>query len=123
MPDGGESVTGYVKAGRICKVSQWVGLSVCVRLFDYYFNEKGQVIAVLETEKDYPEKKNGELDDNKLKSAFFGRYYIAGNKAVAIKSTGKKRQGEMPSDGYVLALVKNVSPYAAMVQRQVLKTK
>lgn len=123
LPDGGESVTGYVKAGGICKISQRVGLSVCVRLFDYYFNQKGQVIAVLETEKDYPEKKNGELDYNKLKDAFFGRYYMVGNKVIAVKATGKKRQDEMPSKMYVLVLVKNVSPYTAMIGRQAQKIK
>jgi len=91
MTDGGGHLTGYFKNGQIKKIIEWIGLSYCVRTFEYYFWD-GQLIFVYEKEEDFPYiEATGSLDHTKLELAFEGRYYFDNGKLIETKVTGKKR--------------------------------
>jgi len=93
--DGGQELTGYYKNGEIKKIIYSVGISVCMRTFQYYF-ANNQLIFVFEKEEDNPEVKDSSgqfigFDYSKPEPAFEGRYYFDKGKLIEIKVKGKKR--------------------------------
>jgi hypothetical protein len=120
QPDGGTSLTGYYKKDTIYKLSVWIGLSYCVRQYDYYL-KNGKPFFIYETEKDFPETKDGGLDNSKLNLAFEGRYYLDDGKAIDIKITGKKRMDEKTTTASIMALVADAKSYAKLMSVRVKK--
>lgn len=91
MTDGGGILTGYFKNGQIKKITERVGLSYCIKTFEFYFWD-GQLIFVYEKEEDFPYiEATGSLDLTKLELAFEGRYYFDNGKLIETKMKGKKR--------------------------------
>ena len=91
MTEGGGELTGYFKTGQIKKIVERIGLSYCVRTFEYYFWD-GQLIFVYAKEEDFPYiDSTGTLDYTKLELAFEGRYYFDNGKIIETKMTGQKR--------------------------------
>ena len=91
MTDGGGELTGYFKNGQIKKIIELVGVSYCVRTFEYYFWD-GELIFVYEKEEDFPYIDSiGALDFSKLELAFEGRYYFDSGVIIEVKTTGQKR--------------------------------
>jgi len=91
MTDGGGSLIGYYKGEKIYKIIERVGVSYCVRTFEYYFWED-QLIFVYESELDplYNESK-ASFDWGNVNIVFEGRYYFDKGKLIEIKVVGKKR--------------------------------
>jgi hypothetical protein len=115
MPDGGGSLTGYYKGDTVCKMTVWVGLSYCVRQYEYYFS-KGLPIFIYETEDDFPvNNRTGEMDQRRLQRGFEGRYYLDRGKVVDIKIKGQKRLQENPSVGYVDSLILEGKSYVKLL--------
>ena len=56
--DAGGSLTGYFKGDNLLKIKLWIGLSNCVRQFEYYFKD-GHVFFIYETEDDFPANGTG----------------------------------------------------------------
>ena len=91
VTDAGGELTGHFKNGQIKKIIERIGLSYCVRTFEYYFWD-GYLIFVYEKEDDFPYiDTTGTLDHTKLELAFEGRYYFDGGKVIETKITGQKR--------------------------------
>jgi hypothetical protein len=89
--DNGQELKGYYKNGRLKKIVYSLGLSYCMKTFEYYFSDTG-LVFVFEIEADYPETKTG-LDQSKLVPAFAGRYYIEKGKIIQTIIKGKTRTG------------------------------
>jgi len=121
-PDGGCSLTGYYKNDTLYKMSVWIGLSYCIRQYDYYF-DKGTPFFVFETEKDFPANTDGTLGYTKLNPGFEGRYYLNGQKVIAIKLKSKKRMDENPTMAYVQTLVTGVTAYKKQLYQHLKKRK
>lgn len=123
MTDGGSSLTGYFKGDTIYKIHEWVGLSVCVRQYHYYFS-KNKLIFIYETEEDFPaDDKTGTLDQSKLIPAFEGRYYLKDGRVVKIKTKGAKRMDKLPTPKYVKGLIPDVSSYTKLLRSRLGKVK
>ena len=91
MTDNGGELTGYFKKGQIMKITERVGISYCIRTFDYYF-WSGELIFVYEKEEDFPYvDSTASFDYTTLELAFEGRYYFDKGKLIDTKLTGKKR--------------------------------
>jgi hypothetical protein len=113
--DGGAELKGYFKNDTLCRMVLEFGLSYAMRKYDYYFS-KGRVIFIYERELDYPEKKDGMLDYEKLVPAFEGRYYYDNNKLIRTYFKGKKRaEGNTPAQ-YVKDLPVDVKKYIRLLQ-------
>jgi len=97
VSDNGQELRGYYKNGQLKKIVYSLGLSNCLRPFEYYFSDTG-LVFVFEKEADYPEKRrragaaNG-LDYSKLVPVFEGRYYIEKDKIIQSKIKGRTRNG------------------------------
>lgn len=90
-PDNGQELKGYYRDGHLKKMVYSVGLSYCMRTYEYYFDDKN-LVFVFEKEEDYPEKKDGRgLDNSKLIPAFERRFYLDNNKVILTKTKGRQR--------------------------------
>jgi hypothetical protein len=109
MPDGGSELTGYFKNGQIKKIFEQIGISYCIRTFEYYFWDE-RLIFVYEKEEDFPfDEATGSLDFTKTELSFEGRYYFDSGKLFETKVTGQKRiayDKEMDLEKEFLAKVK-----------------
>ncbi|MEO6980997.1 MAG: hypothetical protein ABI113_21555 [Mucilaginibacter sp.] len=119
MPDGGCSLTGYIKGSTICKMDFWAGFSNCIRQYSLYLNNKGEPVFIYETERDFPKNKQGGLDYNKTVPAFEGRYYLQNGKTIDVKLKGKKRMGENPLAKDISDLLSNVESYKKLLSGQI----
>jgi len=43
--DGGGELTGYFKNGELIKIVEWIGLSSCITVFEYYIQNKSLVFV------------------------------------------------------------------------------
>ncbi len=118
--DGGVSLTGYYKKDTIYKLSVWIGVSYCVRQYDYYL-KNGKPFFIYETEKDFPGKKDGTLDYSKLNLAFEGRYYLNNGKVMDLKIKGKKRMDENPTTASIMGLAADAKSYAKLMSAHINK--
>ena len=98
-PDNGIELKGCYQNGALKKMVYSVGLSNCMKTFEFYLSG-ATLIFVFEKEEDYPVKPNGyELDYNKLVAAFEGRYYLDDGKIFQTKLKGTQRNvGVAPAD-------------------------
>jgi hypothetical protein len=93
--DNGREIKGYYQDGQLKKMVYSLGLSYCMKTFEYYFSGS-ELIFVFEKEEDYPEKsdKSGSpvgLDYSRLAPAFEARYYFKNGKIFQQKTKGKQR--------------------------------
>ena len=91
MTYGGGQLTGLLKNGKIFKIIEWVGLSNCIKTFDYYFwNE--QLICVDEIEKDFQWMDSiGGFDYNKTEFVFERHSYFDDKKLIESTTSGRER--------------------------------
>lgn len=115
QPDNGAGLKGYFKNDTLCRMVLEFGLSYAARKYDYCFS-KGQIVFIYETEEDYPEKKDGGLNYDKMVLAFEGRYYYHNGKLIKPLFKGKKRaEGNTPAE-YVKDLPADVKKYIRILQ-------
>jgi len=122
QPDGGCSLTAYYKKDTIYKMTVWIGISYCVRQYEYYL-ENGIPFFIYETERDFPENQDGTLNHEQLSLAFEGRYYLDKGKVIDIKLKGKKRMEEQPTAVSIQSLVTDGKSYARLLSSHLKKTK
>lgn len=120
--DGGCSLTGYYKNDTLYKMSAWIGISYCVRQYDYYLHT-GKPVFIFETEKDFPANADGTLVYTKLNPGFEGRYYLYGQKVIDIKHKGVKRMDPKPTAAYVNWLVTEAATYEKLLYQHLKKSK
>jgi hypothetical protein len=97
VPDGGGELTGFFKKDSIAKIAEWIGLSYGNRIREYYY--KGdKLFFVFEKFESFVKNKNGELDHERAKTSFEGRYYFNNDKLVERKISGKKPLEENSMD-------------------------
>ncbi len=90
--DNGQELKGYYKNGHLVKMVYSLGLSVCMKTYEYYFLNN-ELIFVFEKEDDYPPKGDG-LDHSRLVNAFEARYYLDKGKVFETKLKGTQRLDE-----------------------------
>jgi hypothetical protein len=88
VPDGGGELTGFFKGDSIVKIAEWIGVSYGNRIREYYYKQD-KLFFIFEKFESFVEK-NGELDHEKVKTSFEGRYYFDHEKLVEQKISGKR---------------------------------
>ena len=90
MTDGGGELTGFYKGKEIKKIYEWIGLSNGISIKEFYF-DKGQLIFVFEKFDSFVfDDKRNELNHNKSKTIFEGRYYFNDRKLISKLTKGDK---------------------------------
>jgi hypothetical protein len=115
--DGGQTLTGLFKDGKLEKINAWVGLSLCILTVEYYVDH-GSLIFAYEQEKAFPyiESASGEPWDYEHPYVTFeGRYYFNTNKLI------KKIENDTPectTSWTTKELLSNFHRDVALLQKQ-----
>ena len=89
--DNGRGLDGYFINGEIKKITEWVGLSDKILIFDYYFNNS-ELVFTHEKELDYPYIESiAALDYTNPQLVFEASYYFDGGKLFETNSEGERR--------------------------------
>ncbi len=91
VPDGGGSLSGFYKAGKIRKIYLWLGLSNGIKIKEFYFKD-GQLIFGYEKFNSFVyDKKKDQCDFSRTETTFQGRYYFNNKKLLDYVTTGHNR--------------------------------
>ncbi len=117
MTDGGGALTGYFKNGKLVKLVERVGLSSCISIYEYYF-ENGQLIFVYRLEKVFPyDNESGLFDYTKQEVSMECRFYLVNGKLIRSKFSGEPRCGNQPSVADLERLLKDGKKYSALFKK------
>jgi len=96
MTDNGGVLTGYFKNGRLVKIIEWIGLSSCVNITEYYLqNNKLIFVFIKGSESPYIDSLE-TFDHSKLIKKMECRFYYDDNKMVKAILSGATRCGGQP---------------------------
>lgn len=117
ITDGGGELTGYFKNGTLMKLVEWVGLSSCISICEYYF-ENGQLIFVYRRENVFPyDDENGLFDYTKQEVSMECKFYLENDKLIDSKISGQPRCGSEPSEEDLEWLLKDAEKYGALFKK------
>jgi hypothetical protein len=86
--DNGSELDGYFKKDSICKMNAWIGLSIWTIQTEYYFKNEKLIFAY---EKQFTNvDSTGEVNYNKPKLSFEGRYFLKDAKIIHTKESGRR---------------------------------
>jgi len=96
MTDNGGQLTGYFKRGQLVKIIEWIGLSSCVNITEYYLQENKLVFAYTKgSESPYIDSLEA-FDHSKLIKTMECRFYFDNDKIIKTILTGATRCGGQP---------------------------
>jgi hypothetical protein len=93
-PDGGAELKGYFKNGELVKIVEWIGLSSCVQITEYYLQNKKLIFV-------YVQGKNFEYlkptGATRPKLVMQCRFYYENNQLIKSLMQGKTKCSDAPS--------------------------
>ena len=96
MTDNGGELTGYFKNGRPVKIIEWIGLSSCVKITEYYFRNNKLIFAFTKgSEAPYIDSLE-TFDRSRLIKTMECRFYFDNNKTIKTILSGATRCGGQP---------------------------
>jgi hypothetical protein len=118
MTDGGGELTGYFKDGQLVKIVEWVGLSSCISIYEYYFHNNS-LIFVYGEEKDFKyNDSTATFDANKQTVAMECRYYFDNDKLIRAQFIGSPRCGTQPTEADAPHLIAESKQFAAQLEKR-----
>lgn len=117
MTDGGGELTGFYKGKEVKKIHEWIGVSNGISIKEFYFDD-GQLIFVFEKFESFvSDDKKNELNHNKGKTTFEGRYYFNHRKLIS-KSTKGDRSVAAQDESTEKGLLERSSESLAMLNKK-----
>ncbi|MBS1563598.1 MAG: hypothetical protein JST39_04380, partial [Bacteroidetes bacterium] len=108
-PDNGAEMTGYYMGDSLYKIKMGIGLSYCLRDFEFYYKD-GNVIFIYEKENDFPLEAD-TMNYNRTELSYEGRYYLGNRKIIDLKTKGKGRLREETNAAYITSLLEDAKEY------------
>ncbi len=94
--DGGGELTGYFKNGQLVKIREWIGLSSCINITEYYL-QSGKLIFTYTEGSEFPYNENlGYFDYKKPVRTMECRFYYEYGKQIKNIFKGKSRCSGKP---------------------------
>lgn len=120
VPDNGEEITGYFRRDTLAKVVDWVGLSHCIKTYEFYiYNGKPVFVFVNQADYNY-NTKTGAMDYAHKTDVFEGRYYF--NKGIIIQKIEKGNY--IPQKGEILEMLRaHIPKYSKILLKEYRKRK
>ena len=117
MTDGGGQLTGYFKNKQLVKIVEWVGLSSCISLYEYYL-QNGLLIFAYGQEKVFPyDNHTGLFDYQKQILGMECRFYFDKGKLINSKFNGQTRCAFAPSDSQAPDLLASCKRYSSLLEK------
>lgn len=96
--DGGSSLTGYFKKGKLVKIVSWAGISHGIHIDEYYFKD-GKLIFVYKKFNSFPyDAQKNRINMKKTTTTFEGRYYFNDDKLIDIQIRGENISRDKQED-------------------------
>jgi hypothetical protein len=117
MTDGGGQLTGYFKNGQLVKIVEWVGLSSCTSIYEYYFQDN-IFIFVYGQEKVFAYVDSTDaFDYTKQTVRMECRFYFDNGKLIKSKFNGQTRCSNPPSDAQAPDLLADSKKYFELLKK------
>ena len=101
MTDGGGKLTGYFKNGRLVKIVEWIGLSSCINITEYYLQDNKLIFAYTQGSVFPYVDSLGTFDHyGKLALTMECRYYFKNGKMIKSILHGSTMCSGQPSDSW-----------------------
>jgi hypothetical protein len=118
MSDGGGQITGYFKKGQLVKIVEWVGLSSCIKLHEYYL-QNNSLLFVYGQEKVFKyDDSTGTFNYDIQTVSQECRFYFNKNKLLEANFTGQTRCSQQPSDADAIDLLANCKEYISQLKKE-----
>lgn len=111
MTDRGGQLTGYFKNGRLVKIVEWVGLSSCIDITEYYLKDNELIFAYIQGKEFQYVDSIARFDSYKQIITMECRFYFENGKMTNSTLTGETRCGGKPTDTWSKAYLENSSRY------------
>jgi hypothetical protein len=114
--DGGGELTGYFKNGHLVKIMEWIGLSSCISVTEYYIQSHKLIFAYTQ-EKDFAYNANlNSFDSQKQVVTMECRFYFENDKLIKNIIKGESRCGGMPSKDWAKNYLDDCSRYEKLLK-------
>ena len=100
MTDGGGHLTGYFKDGKLVKIVEWVGLSICVNTTEYYLQDNELIFVHAHGSQPPYIDSLAAFDYGKLALTMECRYYFKDSKMIASILHGSTICSGQPSNSW-----------------------
>lgn len=118
MTDEGGQLTGYFKNRKLVKIIEWVGLSSCIDITEYYL-QGGKLIFTYTKGSEYLYSDSlGTFDRNKLNMTMECRFYLYNNKIIKKILKGSTRCGGQPTIDLAKNYLEECSHYKKLLAKK-----
>ncbi len=95
--DNGATLTGYFKNGKLVKMIEWMGLSSCINITEYYLQNDQLVFAYTRGSETLYIDSLQSFDQTKQKVTMECRFYFDRGKMIKMIASGSTRCGGPPA--------------------------
>lgn len=116
--DGGGELTGYFKNGHLVKIVEWIGLSSCISITEYYVQSRKLIFAYTQ-EKDFAYNANvNTFDSQKQVVTMECRFYFENDKLIKNILNGESRCGGKPSKEWAKNYLDDCARYQKLLKNK-----
>jgi hypothetical protein len=116
--DNGGQLTGYFKNGQLVKIIEWIGLSSCVDITEYYLQNNKLIFAYTKgSESPYIDSLQ-TFDHGTINETMECRFYFSNNKIVKTILKGSTRCSGQPTAGRAKNYLDECSRYTRLLKKR-----
>ena len=117
-PDNGAELKGYFKKDRLVKITEWIGLSSCVNITEYYL-DAGKLLFTYTKGSQSPYNDSLQtLDDTKSDLTMEYRFYFENGKLIHSILKGSSRCSGEPSIALAAGILKDCERYKKLLLKK-----
>ena len=110
-PDNGAELTGYLKNGQLIKITEWIGLSSCINITEYYLQANKLIFTYTKgSESTYLDSLQ-TFDLTKLNMTMECRFYFDNDKVIKTILNGATRCSGQPTSDLSKEYLEECSRY------------
>jgi hypothetical protein len=118
MPDNGGELTGYFKKDKLVKIIEWIGLSSCVIITEYYIQGDKLIFTYTKgSESPYIDSLQ-RFDPGKLTMTMECRFYFENDKLLKKMTGGSTRCGGQPTATLAKDHLDQYSQYKELLEKK-----
>jgi hypothetical protein len=116
--DGGGQLTGYFKNGQLVKIIEWVGLSSCIDITEYYLKDDKLIFVYSQGKELQYIDSIATFNSNQQTLTMECRFYIHNDTLLKSILTGSTRCAGQPSDSWVRNYQDNYLRYIKLLTKK-----
>jgi hypothetical protein len=118
MTDEGGQLTGYFKNGQLVKIIEWIGLSSCADLTEYYLQDNKLIFTYTKGSEYSYSDSLGTFDRSMLNTTMECRFYFDNHKIIKMIFKGSTRCGGQPTVDLAKKYLDECSRYTKLLTKK-----